>query len=207
VRWYRQGLVKTMNKEVDWDSDDLRITHHTSSYALNADTHDYVDDLTNELATGGGYTAGGLSVTGESLSYTAANSWSTQWAASTAYTADDVVRPTTGNGFLYRAVTTGSSGASQPTWPTTIGATVVDSGVTWSCVGRGIIVFDITTDPSWPTFTATGIRYSVLSDRTPGAAATQPLLGYTDWVTDQAGGGGSFTIQFSAQGVLQIFVP
>jgi hypothetical protein len=185
VRWYRQGLVKTMNKEVDWDSDDLRITHHTSSYALNADTHDYVDDLTNELATGGGYT----------------------WAASTAYTADDVVRPTTGNGFLYRAVTTGSSGASQPTWPTTIGATVVDSGVTWSCVGRGIIVFDITTDPSWPTFTATGIRYSVLSDRTPGAAATQPLLGYTDWVTDQAGGGGSFTIQFSAQGVLQIFVP
>lgn len=36
---------------------------HTSSYVPNQDTHDYQNDLTNELSTANGYTAGGLTVT------------------------------------------------------------------------------------------------------------------------------------------------
>ena len=57
------------------------------------------------------------------------------WVASTTYAVNDVVRPTSRNGFVYQAtaITTGTSAASQPTWPTTAGNTVVDGGVTWTC--------------------------------------------------------------------------
>lgn len=56
------------------------------------------------------------------------------WAASTNYSVGDFRRPTTPNGFRYEATAdTGSSGGTEPTWPTTVGSTVVDSGITWTC--------------------------------------------------------------------------
>lgn len=54
------------------------------------------------------------------------------WAASTAYAAGIQRRPTTRNGFRYTA-SAGTSGATEPTWPTTLDATVVDGTVTWTC--------------------------------------------------------------------------
>lgn len=206
MQWYRQSIAKAMNKEVDWDSDALKLTLHSSTYAPNLDTNAYVSDLTNELATAGGYTAGGFAVTAITPAYTAANSWATTRANSTAYTAGDVVRPATGNGFLYQATTTGTTGASIPTYPAVVGQTVVDGGVTWSNVGAGIIVIDAN-DVTQAAFTAGPFRYAVLSDRTAGTAATQPLLGLSNFTTDQTGGGGTFTLQFNAQGVLQLFIP
>lgn len=60
------------------------------------------------------------------------------WAASTTFAIGDQIVPTTANGFYYRAtaITTGTSGVTPPTFPTTIGQTVVDSGVTWTCWGN-----------------------------------------------------------------------
>lgn len=55
------------------------------------------------------------------------------WAASTAYSLGAVRTPTAPNGYVYTVTTAGTSAASQPTWPTTIGATVTDGGVTWTC--------------------------------------------------------------------------
>ena len=55
------------------------------------------------------------------------------WAASTAYSLDDYIVPTSPNGYYYRCVTAGTSGASEPTWPTTIGQTVNDGSITWRC--------------------------------------------------------------------------
>lgn len=193
MQWYRQALAKIMNKEVDWDSDDLRVTLHTSTYVPDLGAHDYVNDLSNELATGGGYTSGGLAVAGKSITYTDANSWAVQRANSTAYALGDVVRPAAGNGFLYKAVAAGTSGGSVPIYPTTYGATVVDGGVTWAMFGRGIVVLSFT-DPTWAAATFGPARYAVLSDRTPGAASAQPLLGLTDFVTDRTVGGGAFDI-------------
>lgn len=70
-RWYGKGLLSVMNKEVDWVGDDLQVTLHTSTYAPNLDTHDYYDDLTDELATAGGYTNGGHDLTTEAAAFDA----------------------------------------------------------------------------------------------------------------------------------------
>ena len=57
------------------------------------------------------------------------------WAASTAYTANDYVQPTTpNNNFTYQCTSAGTSDSSEPTWPTTAGGTVVDNGATWTAV-------------------------------------------------------------------------
>ena len=57
------------------------------------------------------------------------------WAASTAYTLGNYRRPTTANSLYYEVTTAGTSAASEPTWPTTIGTTVTDGTVVWTCRG------------------------------------------------------------------------
>lgn len=193
MEWYSQAMLGAINAEIDFD-DGMTWTLHGSGYALNRFADDFVNDLTSELATGGGYTSGGISAGVVNRVHTVANSWATQRAASTTYAVGDVVRPAAANGFLYRATSAGATAAGTPAYPTVLGQTVTDGAVTWECYGRAIIVFTATTQPSWPTFTATGIRYLVLSDRTAGAASAQRLVAVTDFVTDQAGGGGTWAV-------------
>lgn len=57
------------------------------------------------------------------------------WTASTAYASGAYVLPTVANHYYYVANPGGTSGASQPTWPTSVGASVSDGSVTWTCVG------------------------------------------------------------------------
>ena len=54
------------------------------------------------------------------------------WQASTAYILGDTIEPTTDNGFRYVCSTAGTTGASEPTWSTTIGNTVTDGTVIWA---------------------------------------------------------------------------
>lgn len=64
------------------------------------------------------------------------NTYST-WASATNYSLGHRRIPTVSNGYYYEVYAdAGSSGATEPTWPTTIGDTVVDSGITWICRGR-----------------------------------------------------------------------
>lgn len=59
------------------------------------------------------------------------------WVGSTAYSAGDRVLPTTPNGYKYEAQGAGTSASSpEPTWPTTVGNTVVDNDITWENVGE-----------------------------------------------------------------------
>jgi hypothetical protein len=207
VKWYRNALAKVFNKEIDWDSGNVKLTLHTSTYSPNQNTHDYQNDLTNELATAGGYTAGGLTVASPTITYTAADSWGTARANSTTYAVDDVVRPSTGNGFLYRCAVAGTSAASPPSFGTVLGRETADGGVVWECVGSGIVVFGCT-DPSWGSATFGPCRYAVFADTTSGAAATNPLIGYVDFLTDKTGGGGNFAINLhAALRAAHIFIP
>ncbi len=56
-----------------------------------------------------------------------------QWAVATAYVEGDKVQPISGNGFVYRCTSSGTSHAStQPTWPVvTIGSTITDNTCIW----------------------------------------------------------------------------
>lgn len=61
------------------------------------------------------------------------------WAPNVAYPAQSAIVPDVANGFYYVASKGGTSGATEPAFPTTIGNTVTDGGVTWTCAGAILV--------------------------------------------------------------------
>ena len=61
------------------------------------------------------------------------------WTASTSYSVGDYVVPTSENGFVYKCITAGTSGSSEPSWPTTEGATITDGSVEWQAEKKAYI--------------------------------------------------------------------
>jgi len=59
----------------------------------------------------------------------------TEWAATTAYVLNDRRAPKTRNGHIYLVTTAGTSGASEPAWPTATNGVVVDGTVHWTEAG------------------------------------------------------------------------
>ena len=59
-------------------------------------------------------------------------STSTAWQASTAYSLNDTIVPTTGGVVEFKCTTAGTSDSSEPTWPTEVGDTVADNDVVWT---------------------------------------------------------------------------
>ena len=70
--WFGNGLLNVFKGNIDLDSDTFKLSLHTNTYTPNQDTHDYRDDLTNELASGNGYTTGGVALASLALTYDAA---------------------------------------------------------------------------------------------------------------------------------------
>ncbi len=60
----------------------------------------------------------------------------TAWAASTAFVVGDVRRATTSqnSGLVFECLTAGTSGSSEPDWPTDIGSTLTDNTVVWTAI-------------------------------------------------------------------------
>lgn len=134
-----QVVIAAFNKEIDWDTDSIKATLHTSTMAPNQDTWKYVSSLTNELTTANGYTAGGITVTTPTASYNATGNVST-------FDCDDFV------------------------WTATAGNTIT-------------------------------ARYCVVSDRTPGTAATQPIITIIDFGADVSATGSTLAVQINASGL------
>jgi len=66
-----------------------------------------------------------------------------EWAALTAHDASasaafskNLIRPTVYNGWVYQAQNSGTTGSTEPAWPTSLGATVIDGDITWECISR-----------------------------------------------------------------------
>ena len=196
---YSGLLLKALNKEVDFDTDTIKAML-TTGYTFDG-TDVYLNDIGAVEVTGTGYTSGGATLASKTIAVTAANSWGTSRANSTAYTLGQFVRPATGNGFVYQAVAAGTSGGSVPTYPTTIGGTVSDGGVTWACVGSSLLVLDCA-DLSWSssTISATGL---VVYDST-GTSSTSVLLGYIDFGATVSSTAGTFSYTVDTQGLLII---
>lgn len=68
--------------------------------------------------------------------YVMANLLSTTWQPNTAYTEFQYVRPTVDNGLMYRCTQDGTSGATEPVWPTVIGGIRTDGTVKWTTVAQ-----------------------------------------------------------------------
>ena len=60
----------------------------------------------------------------------------TAWAASTGFAVGDVRRATASqnSGLVFECTTAGTSGSSEPSWPTDIGSTITDNTVVWTAI-------------------------------------------------------------------------
>jgi len=57
----------------------------------------------------------------------------TDWVKETVYGLATYVNAVTDTGYCYECTTAGTSGATHPAWPTTVGGTVEDNDVVWTC--------------------------------------------------------------------------
>jgi hypothetical protein len=58
---YNNGKKNLLNGTIDLDTDTIKVALTTSSYTPNIDTHEFFDDITNQVE-GTGYTAGGATL-------------------------------------------------------------------------------------------------------------------------------------------------
>lgn len=70
AKFFGKFFVSLCNKEIDLDSDTIKLLLASSSYTPNQDTHQYKSDVSNEV-TGPGYSAGGATVASVVVSYNA----------------------------------------------------------------------------------------------------------------------------------------
>lgn len=63
---YNSFKAKIMDGSIDLDTDTIKVMLVTSTYVANQDTHDFKDDITNEVS-GTGYTAGGAALAGKAV--------------------------------------------------------------------------------------------------------------------------------------------
>ena len=202
AQWYPRGIKSAMNKEVDWNTDDVKLALFTSSHAFNA-AHDYFDDIVaNEIAGGGGYTTDGMSLTTPTVTDTIDTGLSA-WAATTAYVEGDMVRPAAADGHCYMCIVAGTSDGAEPTFIQTLrGQTSETGAVRWAEVGPGFTVFDAD-NVTWTTSTITAAFAVLYVDTT--VATTSALLGNVDFGGDESSSAGNFTVTWSTNGILRTF--
>lgn len=100
-KWYGNAFKAAFNKQIDFDSDTVKVALVTSSYSFDQDAHDFFDDITNEV-TGTGYTAGGATLASCTVTYTGASNTlaldaaDVSWSSSTITARGAVVYVSTG---------------------------------------------------------------------------------------------------------------
>jgi hypothetical protein len=70
---YGQFLSQALNKEIDWDTDTIKVALLTNAYTPNQDTHNYYDDVSGNEVSGTGYTGGGVTLTNKTNTYNGAS--------------------------------------------------------------------------------------------------------------------------------------
>ena len=70
AKMYGNFILKALNKEVDWDSDTIKVML-CSALTIDQDGDIYLADVTKTEITGTGYTAGGATLASKTIGYTA----------------------------------------------------------------------------------------------------------------------------------------
>ncbi len=109
---------------------------------------------------------------------------SESWPSSTAVVLDQLVRPGSSNGALFRCTTAGTTGGSEPTWDATIGNTTADNTVTWTAIDNYLALPDgATASESFEIVTVADYSFLVNKTKTVktrllGVGSPQ---GFADW--------------------------
>ena len=90
TKTYGSLIAKAFNKEVDFDSDTIKVALLTSSYTPNQDSHDYWDDVSAYEVSGTGYTAGGESLASKTVGYTSGTNVTKFDAADVSWTSSTI---------------------------------------------------------------------------------------------------------------------
>jgi len=86
---YGQFLSQALNKEIDWDTDTIKVALLTNAYTPDQDAHNYLDDVVANEVSGTGYTAGGNTLANKTNAYNSATNVivldadDTTWSSST----------------------------------------------------------------------------------------------------------------------------
>jgi hypothetical protein len=134
AKMYGNAIKAAYNKEIDLNDGNVKVALCTSSYTPDQDTHDYFNDITNELSTGNGYTAGGATVSNPTVTYTGATNVfkfdadDTSWANSTVTARYGVVYYSTGTASTSPLICYIDFGADKTT-------SNIEFKITWNAAG------------------------------------------------------------------------
>jgi hypothetical protein len=116
-----------------WSSDTIKVALCTSTYTPNQDTHDFFNDVTNEVS-GTGYTAGGATLGSKTATYTTGTNTCAFDAADTSWSTSTI---TARYAVVYKS--TGTASTSPLIGYIDFGADVISSGgtfqITWDSAG------------------------------------------------------------------------
>jgi hypothetical protein len=73
TKWFGLGMKNVTTGAIDLDTDTFKLLLTTATYTPNQDTHDFRDDVTNEVANGNGYTTGGVTLASVAVTYDSAS--------------------------------------------------------------------------------------------------------------------------------------
>jgi hypothetical protein len=99
---YGNFLLKALNKEVDFDTDTIKVALLSSSYTPDQDAHDYFNDVSTYEVSGTGYTSGGATLASKTATYDSAtnvivlDAADTTWSSSTITARYAVIYDSTG---------------------------------------------------------------------------------------------------------------
>jgi hypothetical protein len=138
AKWYGVPIKNMFSgaNVVDWDTDTIKCALATSSYTPDQDTHDFFNDITNELTTENGYTAGGVTLTCSAPSYDTATNEMRLDATDAEWTA-------TGSGITARYAIVYKSTGSAATSPL-LGYVDFGANNTAAAGAKFVIVWDST---------------------------------------------------------------
>lgn len=87
---YGNFLKLALNKEVDWDTDTIKVALLSNSYTPDQDTHDYFNDVSAYEVTGTGYTTGGATLASKTITYDSGSNVITLDAADTTWSSSTI---------------------------------------------------------------------------------------------------------------------
>jgi len=102
---YGNFLNLALNKEVDWDTDTIKVALLSNAYTPDQDAHDYFNDVSANEVTGTGYTSGGATLASKTITYDSGSNVITLDAADTTWSSSTIT--------ARYAVVYGSTGTSS----------------------------------------------------------------------------------------------